>query len=91
MPTRKVKTPQDLGLPRRPYLYTIDQIADLLSLTETVLKVQYVYYRGRSVGRDRADLISAVQVAPCGCGREDWRVEEAELVRWMLHMGFKAY
>lgn len=80
-----------MGLPRRPFLYTTDQVSDLLGLSEDVLKVQYLYYHGRTLGKPKRDLLGVVQMAPCSCGREDWRVEESELLRWMRHVGFRIY
>jgi len=80
-----------MGLPRRPFLYSLEQIAGLLSLSSDTLKAYYLYYVGRSVGIPRKDRLKAIQVAPCECGREEWRVEEAELLRWMKVMGLRAY
>lgn len=80
-----------MGLPRRPFLYTIDQIADLVGISEQRLKVEYLHFTGRTIGKIRWDMLQAIQIAPCSCGREEWRVEEEELIRWLKRAGMRIY
>lgn len=75
-------------LPRRPFLYTIDQIASMLGLTEQNLKVGYVHYEGRSVGKHQPRFLMARNIAPPGV-KPEWRVADGELTRWMKLMGFR--
>lgn len=77
-----------VGLPVKPFFYTLDQIATLLSVEEDRLKKAYIYFDGRSTGRRRPDLMISVNIAP-DTEKPEWRVEQRELVRWMKAKGFK--
>lgn len=79
-----------IGLPARPFLYTLDQIATLLDVSELQLSRSYMYFEGRSTGKFRKDLMAARNIAPAE-EKPDWRVVDRELVRWMRHKGFKFY
>lgn len=84
------KYPQkDVGLPFRPFLYTLDQIAGLLSMTDREIK-RYVFFEGKSVGAHTPDKIYARSIAPIA-ERPDWRVTEVELLRWMRRLRFRVY
>ena len=78
----------DLKLPPRPFLYTMDQIATLLSCTESYLKNNLAHFKGRTITRRTPDEILFMNIA-----KEDetpnWRVEHTELVRWLRRKGFK--
>jgi hypothetical protein len=78
-----------VGLPPRPFLYTLDQLAVILDLTETAL-AHHVYFEGRNTGVRRKDLMLARNIAPA-TEKPEWRVAEREFVRWMRTKGFKAY
>lgn len=80
-------TVRDIGLPIRPFLYTLDQIGVLLSLNTSRLQV-YIHYDGRSVGRPKRDKLLARNIAPLG-EAADWRVPESELIRWLRNRGFR--
>lgn len=83
--------PQKVGLPIRPFLYTLDQVAYLLSLTEErVRKSGMVYYQGRSTGAKTPDRMMARDIAS-ESQSPDWRVAEQELIRWMRRKGYKIY
>jgi hypothetical protein len=78
-----------VGLPSRPFTFTLDQVATLLSLTvETLSRNGYVHFEGRSrsVRTDRNMI--ARNIAPDDQTPE-WRIAEAELVRWMKVLGFR--
>ena len=81
---------ESVGLPVRPFLYTIDQIALLLSVPQGVVESSYLYYEGRSSGIRSKDLISAVNIAKRH-EKPEWRVAEREFVRWLRHKGFRVY
>jgi hypothetical protein len=81
---------KSVGLPPRPFLYTIDQLAVLLDLSEKTVLQNYVYFEGRSIGTRRMNLISARNIAPPDKPAE-WRVPEREFIRWMKTKGFKYY
>jgi hypothetical protein len=80
-----------LGLPARPFLYTLDQIASLLGVTEDYLKNPangFCFFTGRTPGRPRPDEVRVVNLQPDPHRSPDWRVEERELIRWMKRRGF---
>jgi hypothetical protein len=80
----------DVGLPPRPFLYTIDQICTLIDIEEPALKASHVYYEGRSVGIPHKHLMVARNIAAPD-EKPDWRVAERELIRWFKRKGFKWY
>lgn len=79
-----------VGLPMRPFLYTLDQIGTLLDIEQPKLKLNYIYFDRRSTGIPSRDLIMAHNIAPPNLPA-DWRVSEKELVRWFRRKGFKYY
>lgn len=79
-----------VGLPPKPFLYTIDQISFLLDVTEVYIKRALLHYEGRSVGVAPRDRMVARNIAPEG-EKPEWRVAERELTRWMRLKGFKYY
>jgi hypothetical protein len=83
--------PDPLGLPVREFMYTIDQIAYLLSLDEDYVKRHLIFYTGRSVGVCSRDKMQAVDVSPDSASKAEWRVAERFLKRWMRFKGWKIY
>lgn len=90
--TRQIpsSSPAVVGLPVRPFLYSLDQIANILDMDLARLKSVYIFYHGRTVGAARSDFLAARDIAPHGKGPE-WRVSEKELVRWMKRIGFRVH
>lgn len=82
---------RDVGLPVREFMYTIDQIAYLLAVTENHLKRHLLHFEGRSVGACPKDKILAVDISPDDAPRPEWRVAERHLKRWMRYKGWKIY
>lgn len=82
--------PERVGLPARPFLYTTDQIATLLSLDEKTVKAQYLFYEGRSTGKRKLGLMVARNIADPK-NHPQWRVSERELIRWLRFKGFRIY
>lgn len=78
-----------VGLPAKPFLYTIDQIAALLSLEHAAV-TRSIFYEGRSVGARPKDKMLARNIDPADA-RPEWRVAETELIRWMRSKGFRFY
>jgi len=77
-------------LPARPFLYTLDQIATILNITEASLKsMGYLYFEGRTPGSCHPDEVRAVNVSRGITDKPEWRVEERELIRWMKRRGFR--
>jgi hypothetical protein len=79
-----------VGLPPRVFLYTLDQVALMLSVAEARVKNTYVYYEGRSTGFRSVDLMLAVNIAKRHEAPE-WRISEREFIRWLTQKGFKVY
>lgn len=79
-----------VGLPPRPFLYTLDQIATILNLDISSVRSRYIYYDKRTVGKKSVHSIEAKNIAP-PTDPPDWRVSERELVRWMKLKGFVFY
>lgn len=83
-------SPEKLGLPPRPFFYTLDQVAYLLQVDLDRFKGSYVFYAGRSPGIHKKDKIRAVNIAPLGL-TPDWRVQEMELIRWLRSRRIRVY
>ena len=90
-----------MGLPPRTFLYTFDQIAALLQVEVATVKNRYIYYDGLNVGAIPRKVMLARNIdpeyrlptleEPEGYGKAEWRVAEAELIRWLRVMGFRIY
>jgi hypothetical protein len=80
----------DVGVPIRPFLYTLDQIESLLEIKQYDLRRTHVHFNGRSVGMRPREKMLAINVADAS-DPPDWRISEAELVRWLRVKGFKVY
>lgn len=79
-----------VGLPPRPFFYTLDQIATLTGVDLETLYTRWVHYDGHTPGVHRKDKLKAVNLAPLD-EPHNWRVLEAELIRWMRNRGFYVY
>lgn len=80
--------PEDVGLPPRVFLYTLDQICQVLSIQSVALR-RHLYLDGQSTGRQKPRQLRARNISTDPEGRPDWRVSEPELIRWMKSRGFK--
>lgn len=81
----------NVGLPIREFMYTTDQIAFMLEISEKNLKANYLFYEGRSVGVRPRDKLLAVDISPDDAARPEWRIAERILRSWMRHKGWKIY
>lgn len=82
---------EEIYLPARPFLFTLDQISVMLDVTAHNLIVKgYVHLEGRSIGVPKRDQFIARNIAPAD-QKPDWRVVEREFIRWMKRKGFKYY
>lgn len=82
--------PLTVGLPIRLFLYTVDQMATLMAVSDDHVKKRYLWYEGRNVGPRPRDRMVARNIAPEGT-RPDWRVAEQEFVRFLRSKGFKVH
>jgi hypothetical protein len=79
-----------VGLPPRPFLYTLDQLAGLLSVSVPTVKHRYIFYEGYTSGHPPINLMIAHNINDSN-ESPAWRVTEQELVRWMRHKGIRFY
>ncbi len=79
-----------MGLPIRPFHYSVDQIAEILSLSTNRVRVHYIYYEGRHTGLAPKDRMVAKNLNPTP-GQVDWRVSEVEFIRWLKRQGYRIY
>jgi len=86
-----VATQKELAqLPPRFFLYTLDQVATIVNMTEATLKNTYVHFDGRSVGARPHSKLMARNIAQPGT-KPEWRIAENEVVRWLRYNNFKVY
>lgn len=81
-----------MGLPATPFLYTLDQVAMLLGMSEEDFVSQYIWFAGGSIGRKSPRQIKSVNIAVnTATDTARWRVSQGELIRWCKLMGFTVY
>lgn len=81
---------EKMDVPVRVFLWTLDQIAVMLSVDLATVEKSYVFYTGRSSGMASVNLLQARNIAPPGM-KPEWRVAENELKRWLKRKGFRFY
>jgi hypothetical protein len=79
-----------VGLPPRYFLYTLQQIQDMLSIHRQHIR-RVIWFEGQDVGAVDPDKILARNIATPESEQPMWRIAEPELVRWMRHKGFRIY
>lgn len=79
-----------LGLPPRIFMYTADQIAMMLELTEDYVRQKLLFYDRREPGLTPKTKMRAFNIAPEG-ETPEWRVTEREFIRYLKHRGVKFY
>ena len=79
-----------IGLPPRIFMYTADQIATMLELTEQHVKSKLFFYDRREPGLTPKTKMRAFNIAPEG-ETPEWRVTEREFIRYLRHRGVKFY
>lgn len=80
--------PESVGLPPITFLYTLDQIATMLNIKQETLVSKYVYFHLRNTRPKRPDEMIARNIAGPGY-TPDWRIAQAELIRWLRFKGFR--
>ena len=78
-----------VGLPPGPFLYTLDQIESLIQ-TSTGVAVDHLHFSGITPGIQKKDKMLAINLGRNG-EPPDWRVADAEFVRWLRFKGFQVY
>lgn len=79
-----------IGLPPRYFLYTIQQVQDILAIAPRNAK-RLIWHEGKDTGPVDEHKILARNIAPPEAHQPMWRVAEPELVRWMRLKGFRVY
>lgn len=86
-----IKSKSDVGVPVRPFLWTLDQVSTILEIDIMQLRqAGYIHYEGRSIGLPSKQVMIARNIAPAD-RRPEWRIAEKELLRWLRVKGFKYY
>lgn len=78
-----------VGLPDVVFMFTIDQIASMLNVSQDTIMSVYLYYQGRSTGMMARHHMKAINIAAEG-QRAEWRVSLESLRTFLKKMGFQA-
>lgn len=81
---------KNVGLPARPFLYTMDQISTITMIPVPQLHMSYIFHENRDVGTRTTHQMKARNIAPPE-DKPEWRVAEQELINWLRRKGFKFY
>ena len=79
----------EVSLPTRIMLFTLDQVATMLALTETQLAAKYICFEGRTTGPNSRRLMKARNIAPTPEDKPDWRITEREVIRYCRVRGIR--
>lgn len=80
---------QAVGLPVQPFLYTLDQIASSLNYSSKRV-ASHLHFAGVSPGKCPPEKMLSANLAIVG-EKADWRVADAEFIRWLRLKGFRVY
>lgn len=78
---------EQVGLPPITFLYTLDQIANMINVDLDLFRMRYVHYHMRSTGVKTPKQMYARNIA-LESDQPDWRVSQDELIRWLRFTGF---
>ena len=78
-----------VGLPSLVFMFTIDQIASMLNISEDTVSGVYLYYQGRSTGMKKKHHMVAINIAPEDNEKAVWRVSLEEFRLWLRKMGVR--
>lgn len=76
-------------VPKRTFLWTIDQIATMLALSEARVRQEFLYYPGRSSGQVNGRMI-ARNINLDQKASPEWRVSDEEWSAFLRRKGFRA-
>lgn len=75
-----------IELPVREFLFTLDQIASLLNVSEANLASNYLFFDGVTTGSSRGRMRARdISNDP---NRRDWRVGESQFMMFLRARGF---
>jgi hypothetical protein len=81
------ETKPPVFMPTLTFLYTLDQIAGMLGMTESYLNYNHIYFFGIMNGRKNKSQMIARNIA-ADDDKPDWRVSQQDFVRWLNANGF---
>lgn len=92
MPPGRARQPRGdaVGLPTRAFLYTLDQISEMVSVPLAKLRQTHIHFDRKTVGAQNYDKMMARNIASAS-ETPEWRVSEVELARWLKRKGFRLY
>lgn len=79
---------KSVGIPFKSFLYTLEQVADMIQVDLVSFQKKYVHYDSRTPGIKRADKFFARNVSPMG-EKPEWRITDTEVLRWFKSKGYK--
>lgn len=79
---------QSVGLPPTSFLYTIDQICTLIAMNQDQAMRTIFYFYMRSTGAKSPHHMMVRDISPPN-EQPEWRVAEAEFVRWLKLKGYE--
>lgn len=82
------KQSRAIGIPFKSFLYTFEQVSDMLSIDLKTFQQKYVHYDNRTPGRKKVDTFLARDISPLG-EKPEWRIADTEVLRWSKAKGFK--
>lgn len=82
------KESRAVGIPFKVFLYTLEQVADMLAVDVKSFSARYVHYDNRTPGRKKSDTFMARDISPLG-EKPDWRIADNEVLRWFKSKGYK--
>lgn len=77
----------EVNLPAREFMFTLDQIAIMLDVSQKFLESDVIFFHGRSVGSRRMKL-TAINIA-LPDKSPVWRVSETAFKIWLRHKGIQ--
>lgn len=77
----------DVNLPPREFMYTIEQVAQLLDVSVGFVEKSVCHFYGRSVGSSRGKAITINVALPDQ--KPVWRISETEFKIWMRYKKIK--
>lgn len=81
-------TKPQVEMPLVTFLFTIEQVAAMIGVSEHDMHYKYCYFLQRSTGRKGKHQVVARNIAP---DDEDpqWRISHQDWVRWLSANGFE--
>lgn len=78
-----------VGLPEKPFFFTLDQIGGFLEMDITTLR-KVLFYQDRSVGLCPKDRIKCINMAAAN-ETPEWRVLDRDFIGYLRYKGIRYY